>query len=164
MTDLLRDSPFGQLVRFATRNRVFLYPEEKPGFQAPSSYDAQAGKESSSEHPHHPHDALAAPNPASNSPFPTGRLPHDLEKIPTAPLNPEKAESARSSRSSRTGVDPEKPHDTNPDSHVLRTVSPSMAQQPLSHDGGEPSQQLSRTKSLAIVPTRTRDGRILADW
>jgi len=29
MKDLIRDSTFGQLVRLVTRNKVFLYPEEK---------------------------------------------------------------------------------------------------------------------------------------
>lgn len=42
MTDLIRETPFGQLVRYATRNKVFLYPEEKPGFQIPKCYNASS--------------------------------------------------------------------------------------------------------------------------
>lgn len=33
MADDIRDAPFGQLVRFLTKNKYFQYPEEKPGFK-----------------------------------------------------------------------------------------------------------------------------------
>jgi DHA1 family multidrug resistance protein-like MFS transporter len=36
--DIVRDAPFGQLVRFATGNRLFLYPEEVPGFKVPDAW------------------------------------------------------------------------------------------------------------------------------
>ncbi|WOO83639.1 Caffeine resistance protein 5 [Vanrija pseudolonga] len=36
--DTLREAPFGQLVRFLSRNRLFQYPEEKPGFVLPDEY------------------------------------------------------------------------------------------------------------------------------
>ncbi|KAI4618706.1 hypothetical protein J4E80_005308 [Alternaria sp. BMP 0032] len=36
--EIVRDAPFGQLVRYATRNRFFKYPEELPGFEIPSAY------------------------------------------------------------------------------------------------------------------------------
>jgi DHA1 family multidrug resistance protein-like MFS transporter len=35
---LIRDAPFGQLVRFLTKNRIFQYPEEDPNFKCPNSY------------------------------------------------------------------------------------------------------------------------------
>lgn len=38
MSDLIREAPIGQFVRWATGNRVLLYPEEKPGFELPTSY------------------------------------------------------------------------------------------------------------------------------
>jgi DHA1 family multidrug resistance protein-like MFS transporter len=38
MTDLIRDAPFGQLIRFLTGNRFFQYPEEKPRFALPAWY------------------------------------------------------------------------------------------------------------------------------
>ncbi|KAL2005538.1 hypothetical protein VTN00DRAFT_2749 [Thermoascus crustaceus] len=36
--DTIRKAPFGQLLRLITRNRVFLYPEECPGFVCPEAY------------------------------------------------------------------------------------------------------------------------------
>ncbi len=39
MADIIRDAPIGQLIRFITRNKVLQYPEEKPGFQLPESYN-----------------------------------------------------------------------------------------------------------------------------
>lgn len=39
MADIIRDAPIGQLIRFVTRNKVLQYPEEKPGFQLPESYN-----------------------------------------------------------------------------------------------------------------------------
>lgn len=38
MSALLRDSALGQLIRYATKNKVLLYPEERPDFRCPSSY------------------------------------------------------------------------------------------------------------------------------
>ena len=38
MKNLVRDAPFGQLMRYITSDRVFKYPEEEPGFQWPASY------------------------------------------------------------------------------------------------------------------------------
>ena len=38
MPEILRDSTFGQLVRLFMRRKVFLYPEEKPGFEADRFY------------------------------------------------------------------------------------------------------------------------------
>lgn len=38
MSALFRDSALGQLVRYATNNKLLLYPEERPDFQCPSHY------------------------------------------------------------------------------------------------------------------------------
>ncbi|UKZ91576.1 uncharacterized protein TrAFT101_006552 [Trichoderma asperellum] len=35
MNDVLRDSPFGQIVRFLSKNKYFQYAEERDGFQNP---------------------------------------------------------------------------------------------------------------------------------
>jgi DHA1 family multidrug resistance protein-like MFS transporter len=62
LKNLIRDAPAGQLLRFATNNRVLAYPEERPDFECPRAYD-------NAEKPNVP----AAPE----------RSPA-LEKIPTA--------------------------------------------------------------------------------
>ena len=38
MSALIRDAPLGQCIRWATRNRLFPYPEEDPNFKLPSQY------------------------------------------------------------------------------------------------------------------------------
>ncbi|KAI5459533.1 major facilitator superfamily domain-containing protein [Mariannaea sp. PMI_226] len=38
LNEVVRDAPFGQLMRFVTGNRVFQYPEEMPGFKVPEAW------------------------------------------------------------------------------------------------------------------------------
>lgn len=38
MSNLFRDAPLGQIIRFVTRNRYLKYPEEEPDFKLPKSY------------------------------------------------------------------------------------------------------------------------------
>lgn len=70
MSDLIRDSPFGQLVRYITHNQLLRYPEELPDFALPTCYcesdsnNSQIGPETAS---------LAAPSPLNDEKF-------DLEK------------------------------------------------------------------------------------
>ena len=45
MADILREAPFGQVVRWVTRNRYFKYPEEKPDFVCPHSYKHEGAGE-----------------------------------------------------------------------------------------------------------------------
>jgi DHA1 family multidrug resistance protein-like MFS transporter len=40
MSDLIREAPLGQLLRYATKNQLFPYPEELPGFEIPETYKA----------------------------------------------------------------------------------------------------------------------------
>ena len=39
MGDIFRETAFGKTVRFVSRNTIFQYPEERPDFQLPSSYN-----------------------------------------------------------------------------------------------------------------------------
>lgn len=39
---LIRDAPIGQIIRFATNNRLLQYPEERADFQLPEQYNANA--------------------------------------------------------------------------------------------------------------------------
>ncbi|KAL1620760.1 hypothetical protein SLS56_009530 [Neofusicoccum ribis] len=38
MSDLIRDAPIGQIIRYVTRNRLLQYPEEKPDYKLPAVY------------------------------------------------------------------------------------------------------------------------------
>ncbi len=44
MSALIRDAPFGQIVRYITNNRIFQYPEERSDFQIPAAYAQHAAK------------------------------------------------------------------------------------------------------------------------
>lgn len=70
MNEILRDAPFGQFARYLTKNRVFLYPEEKPGFQCPDVYFTGHEAKSTTEHEKQDHEAEAtepAPSRAQSS-------------------------------------------------------------------------------------------------
>jgi DHA1 family multidrug resistance protein-like MFS transporter len=47
MLDIIRDSTFGQIVRFGSGNRFFKYDEEREGFQVPDQYILSPKKSSS---------------------------------------------------------------------------------------------------------------------
>ena len=40
MLDIIRDAPIGQIIRYVSGNRVLLYPEERPDFVCPKSYNS----------------------------------------------------------------------------------------------------------------------------
>lgn len=42
MLDTIRDSAFGQLVKFVTKDEFYQYVEETSGFQCPCGYDADS--------------------------------------------------------------------------------------------------------------------------
>jgi DHA1 family multidrug resistance protein-like MFS transporter len=45
MSDLIRDAPLGQLIRWVTRGRLLKYPEEVEGWQCPNCYSEPDHKE-----------------------------------------------------------------------------------------------------------------------
>lgn len=51
MSDLIREAPLGQFLRWVTKNRLFPYPEELPGFELPESYNAVLRSEKGVERP-----------------------------------------------------------------------------------------------------------------
>lgn len=69
MADTIRDAPVGQMIRWATGNKYFRYPEEKPGFELPTTYTAAMN--SSEKHP------SPVPSPTSSN------TPATMERIAT---------------------------------------------------------------------------------
>jgi DHA1 family multidrug resistance protein-like MFS transporter len=45
MSALIRDAPIGQVIRWATRNKMLKYPEEEEGWTCPSCYNAAAAED-----------------------------------------------------------------------------------------------------------------------
>lgn len=155
MTDLMRDAPIGQLIRYFTRNRVLLYPEEKPGFQCPPSYsdltNASRPREKSSR-PASPSLNYARPHGGEEA-----ESPHDLHTG---------SYTARSSLDQGVILPDLEKQDT-----ARSTVSQFGARTALqrSHTRSELDEafhasSLTQEVSRPIEPQRTSDGNILVDW
>jgi DHA1 family multidrug resistance protein-like MFS transporter len=136
MRDTLREAPFGQLVRYITRNRYFQYPEEMDGFEIPEGYGTGSGtqtpeteKEAESlEGRNSIREKLEQPNSSEA----------DLEQQFTRPSTLRR----RSLNLQRTETLPW----TNERLQVERSL------------------ELEKTLSRPIAPTKTADGVILVDW
>ena len=162
MYDLIRDAPFGQLVRYFSKNRLLQYPEERADFQVPESYT-------------HPH--LAKKSTRSSRRSSTPRVVH-----PTVPTNDEKIEENEEPREAvepivETDKDVEKADDdsistddeTEADMVRIKTNASSIHRVetlPYTNERLALDQEMAieRTKSSPIAPTTTADGLILADW
>ena len=80
MSDLIRDAPVGQIVRYLTGNRVLRYPEEKGDFQCPTCY-AQPDLSAKAQ------AANLSTSMSSGSSKP-GQDPRDAEKAGAEPAEP----------------------------------------------------------------------------
>ncbi|KAH0275070.1 MFS general substrate transporter, partial [Aureobasidium melanogenum] len=152
MSNVIRDAPIGQLIRYATRNRVLQYPEEKPDFACPTSY--------AHPEPEKPTTVLfnAVPSLLSDN----NSIKDDFEK--------ETPEAQDDLHLTRTETD-----------HSHRGLSKTNTNRSaLSHVGSRIALEQSKTRAdleeafaaasepspwpEPIVPVRTSDGTILVDW
>lgn len=169
MSDLIRDAPIGQFIRFVTRNRVLQYPEEKPDFQCPSQYAAPDAETKQRE--------LDLPSPSSVSHTTEDKLdPADLEKAGADPTEPVDHEPL-SSGMNRQALERIETHHSELDKDMERHAS---ARSQRSHVSTNAALALSATQadlqeafraatlqpeaSRPIIPQRTADGTILVDW
>ncbi|TVY22234.1 Caffeine resistance protein [Lachnellula hyalina] len=159
MSEILRDAPLGQLIRWATNNRLLLYPEEKPSFELPASYNVLLNS-SGEKHPEidrHPTASRPATrqrtrqssqsidpsssvdlNPNSND------LAHDLEKAETHPAPYEEEHATVQLNRTKSRLD------TVPYTEERLEVEAELA--------------LERTQTKPIIPAKTSDGTVLVDW
>ncbi|KAL8725427.1 MAG: hypothetical protein Q9166_007359 [cf. Caloplaca sp. 2 TL-2023] len=140
MADIIRDAPVGQIIRFMTRNRILKYPEEKPDFKLPESY-----------------------NTALNS-FVTAPL---TEKT-SSPISPSRSDAeAPQALERKNTTETIKSVNSNDDleAALTRTKSRENTQQ-WTEERLEIERELSleRTKSVLVAPTKTPGGNILVDW
>ena len=171
MADLIRDAPIGQIIRFITRNKVLLYPEERPDFECPMAYSepdmAAKVQKASITSPSSTSNAVSAADEkadadkegveAAEPEESPAALDRDaLERIETGNSELERAETARDLDKVLT----------------LRTT--------LSRVGTKAALEQSRTQAeledafraatlekeptRPIIPQRTSDGNILVDW
>lgn len=165
MSALLRDSALGQLIRLATKNKVLLYPEERPGFQCPSCY-------SNPENPQ--------ANPLTNPQTPAERLtneekpplqspkPAEEPALETAPAHrPESIEEPSSLPTPAT----EKDFDLAPVttartglSRVDTRVTMERIQTRRELEQAYTTATLEKGPTVPVVPEKLDDGTILVDW
>ncbi|MCJ1400301.1 hypothetical protein MMC11_003506 [Xylographa trunciseda] len=143
MLDLLRDAPFGQAVRYLTRNKVFQYPEEQTGFQCPTTYTV-AG--------------VSTPTVVNG---PGEDLSEEKGSVrgvdgPTTPALDSNIEKLSDSTSDA-------------DSDLERQTSLGIRRTqtlPYTEERLECEQRLAATRmaSIPIIPVKTADGVTLVDW
>ncbi|KAL8945582.1 MAG: hypothetical protein Q9222_007891, partial [Ikaeria aurantiellina] len=141
MTDLIRDAPAGQIIRYLTGNKYLQYPEEKPDFQLPEAYNTALNSSSS-------------PIKEKKSREDTDTSDTDASPSP-APLERKKTTDTVNSANSRDDLE----------AALTRTKSRENTQQ-WTEERLEIEQQLSleKTKSMPVAPTKTSDGSVLVDW
>ncbi|OCL13018.1 putative caffeine resistance protein 5 [Glonium stellatum] len=135
MADLIREAPFGQLVRLISGNRLFQYPEEKPDFQCPSKTNESSGIGETPQEP-------AVEPPAEPV----------IEKVES---NIEKLDSNASDNSSAPDIERTATLSLQRTQTLPYTPERFAIEQTLA---------IEKTKSRPIIPTTTADGVTLVDW
>ena len=144
MADLIRDSPFGQLVRLVTRNRVFQYPEERPDFILPAVYSG------SSEKHHHAstHSPPVYPDPET--------VIESKDRQDESSSDGSELEQIKSHHSATSVRSQEVQAGINVALERSHTQADLEKQTSLS--------SIERGPSRPIEPERLNDGTILVDW
>lgn len=184
VADILREAAFGQGARLVSKNKLFPYPEEEPGFKCPSEYKSDASSTlPPATRPETPYtlvdkdenatiDFGRSPNATDFSLATPGTLPgsddpekdfdkSDFASTPVLPrqddpeIDLEKVSTALSQ--SRTPRYPEQAH-----LHTLENVTSQRQVQAMAeHDI---QQALQPAPSTPIAPQKTSDGTTLVDW
>ena len=180
MSDMIRDAPLGQIIRWVTRNRLLQYPEERPDFQCPSVYKNPDASKAESEKTFLRQSSTlprtasrTASQPDSRDTFDVDHeVRHsgeeDLEKIETAKdlelegqerRDIERIQTVKSEKDLE-GMRPTKSTKTNAtaNSALSRVRSRKDLEQQLTQAG------MPRQPSRPIVPEKLDDGTILVDW
>jgi DHA1 family multidrug resistance protein-like MFS transporter len=137
MNEVLRDSPFGQIVRFLSKNKYFQYAEERDGFQNPyygsNTSEKEVEKEVDIELPTTAGSSNTTLDETTSAGLerPSSRDPTTKAPLPDADNDVENGQS------------------DNPIERVITMQSHSEVQ---------------RIESRPIKPTTTSDGTILVDW
>ena len=165
MSALFRDSALGQLIRYATKNKVLLYPEERPDFQCPSCYQKNAGFEAKptsilrtpAESPAGEIEKSALPTtdyverPQSEAP---AHRPESIEKVsPPATPATEKDFDLTQIATNRTGL-----------SRVDTRVTMEKIQTRRDLEQAYTTATLEKGPTMPIIPETLEDGTILVDW
>jgi MFS transporter, DHA1 family, multidrug resistance protein len=139
MSDLIREAPLGQFLRWATGNRILKYPEEMEGFELPESYIT-----------------------AMNSGSAESKFDHIESRKASTPGAQSTSDDEAALEKAETAADPN-PYEADPE--LARTLSrqetTAFTEARLEVDLRD---ALERTQSKPIIPAKTREGNILVDW
>lgn len=166
MSALFRDSALGQLVRYATKNKLLLYPEERPDFQCPSHYQKNEGLEAKAT----PSPRTPAESPAEESEKPTRPTSESVERLPQGEAPAHRPESIEKLSPPATPAT-EKDFDLNQiattrtglsrmDSRV--TIEKIHTRRDL--EQAYTTATLEKGPTMPIIPETLEDGTILVDW
>ena len=156
MSDLFRDAPVGQLIRWATKNRLLQYPEEKPGFTCPSDYHGEKASDASDTStpvtspavlPDVAEKLEGTQTPGGNS-LTTAPTAKDVDPFERAGGR----EAGNAPSLSKTVTRPEM-------SKINTRADLEQAYTNATHQ-----ESMKQEQSRPIVPEKTADGTILVDW
>lgn len=164
MSALFRDSALGQLIRYATKNKVLLYPEERLDFQCPLSYRSNEGEgpqatsttATPDETPEQdiekaPLGKIVTKVPPAQDATPTYR-PESIEEAPLTPAT-EKDFDLTQIATFRTGLTRVDTRVTMEKIHTRRDLEQAYT-----------TATLEKGPTRPIIPEKLEDGTILVDW
>ncbi|GKT93061.1 major facilitator superfamily transporter [Colletotrichum tofieldiae] len=135
MAQIIRDAPVGQLIRFVTHNKFLQYPEERPDFQLPQQW-------------------LDVLNSEKDVP---------AEEI-TRVASPRASESTHNGEENK--LFSKEVEEAAPYAASLQRTRSRQETVPYTQDRLEVDEihEIQKTKSMPIIPKKTKDGAILVDW
>ena len=156
----LRESPLGQVIRFASRNRCLLYQEEKPEFVLPWQ-KAIEEDQSSMELDKVMHQISSGVQ--SSTLEPSERKESHRSPIEDAEL--EKQETIEEPEVAQTMVQERSRQELSRHTTISRTVTREQTM-PWSTERirTEEREAVERQRSRIIMPQKTNDGIVLVDW
>ncbi|OQE37904.1 hypothetical protein PENCOP_c009G04307 [Penicillium coprophilum] len=137
MESVIRDAPFGQLIRLLTNNKYFQYPEEKPDFQLPETWLQllnSSGDESDEKNMSRRNscrsdeysETLSQASTEASLQFTEARLEadeqHEIEKVKSIPIVPKKTKDGSILVDWYYTDDSENPHNWSNRKRVLITI------------------------------------------
>ncbi|CAG8887149.1 unnamed protein product [Penicillium egyptiacum] len=137
MASIIRDAPFGQLVRLLTNNKYFQYPEEKPDFKLPDAWlqllnsngdesDEKNVIQKDSRRSHGDSETLSRASTQASMQFTEARLEadeqHEIEKVRSIPIAPKKTKDGSILVDWYYTDDSENPHNWSNGKRALITI------------------------------------------
>lgn len=151
MSDIIRDAPLGQLIRFVTRNKYLQYPEEKPDFKLPDTWDTVINNP----------NVIIDESPANNNnnALLTGTALASSASSTVAATEDPKMKS----ETDKETEDVERADSVPVRLHRSRSPQETQAYT-IDRLEADEEHDVEKVKSIPVVPKRTKDGHILVDW